>query len=207
MSLRSLILASGLLGMAVAFWGCDWSGGGDGGFNTSRSEIDVNISGVYNGTLSGGKAVSNTSGAPISNLVLQQSGNVIQVTDSNAQEYRGSVGLPGNVFDGTGVIPSGSEIASFQVSFRGKDGVAAKDIEFTGILHVVAVMETRSGSTDAGTTFELNDENTQFRLAGTWIEQDGVVAEVAASASASGGGIRVLIAQDGGGTGTSGTSN
>ena len=202
MSLRSLVLTSSLLGMAVVFWGCDWTGGGDGGFNTSRSEIDVNISGVYQGALSGGNAVSNTSGAPIRNLVIQQSGNVLQITDSNGQAYRGTIGLPGNVFDGSGVVPSGSEIASFQVSFSGKDGVAAKDIEFTGIIHVVAVMEMFSGSTDT-IEFELNDENTQFRLAGTWIEQEGVVAEVSAIASANGGGLRVLIAQDGEGAGSS----
>ena len=198
MNLRSLILSSALLCMATAFWGCDWSGGGDGGFNTSRAGLDVNISGVYKGTLSGGKAVSNTSGAPISNFVFQQSGNVIEVTDSNGQMYRGNVGAPGAVFTGTGTIPSGALLASYQISFSGKDGVAAKDIEFTGIIHAVAIIDIEgdetvqiSGDSTNTTrtitkTFELTEANAQFRLAGTWIEQAGSVSEVEARSSASG---------------------
>ena len=126
---------------------CDWSGGSDGAFNSARGGMDINISGNYRGILSGGKAVANTTGGAITSFVVQQSGNVLQVTDSNAQEYRGNVGsplavaeLPAPTADNESpVLPAGAQLANFSVSWSGKDGVAAKDIRFTGVINVVSV--------------------------------------------------------------------
>ena len=137
---------------------CDWSGGSDGAFNSSRGGMDINISGNYRGILSGGKAVSNTTGGAITSFVVQQSGNVVQVTDSNAQQYRGNVGsplaiaeLPAPTADNeTPVLPAGAQLANFSISWSGKDGVAAKDIRFTGVINVVSVQDV-NGTTKTDT--------------------------------------------------------
>ena len=147
---------------------CDWSGGSDGAFNSARGGMDINISGNYRGILSGGKAVANTSGGAITSFVVQQSGNVLQVTDSNAQEYRGNVGsplavaeLPAPTADNESpVLPAGAQLANFSVSWSGKDGVAAKDIRFTGVINVVSVQDvngtTKTDSNGNTTTITNN---------------------------------------------------
>jgi hypothetical protein len=200
------LLAAALVVMTCALSACEWSSGGNSGFNTSRAGLDVNISGNYAGALSGNRAVANTSGAPIFNLVIQQSGNALNVTDSNGQRYQGAVGAPGAIVAaGTSEIPAGAELASYQLSWSGTDFVAAKDVEFTGVIEIVAVDRVRGDSTtqtlsssqasssdqanpsnDSGrdtvreitTTFELTEGNSQFRLRGTWIETGGLVSPV-----------------------------
>lgn len=150
---------------------CDWSGGSDGAFNSSRGGMDINISGNYRGILSGGKAVSNTTGGAITSFVVQQSGNVLQVTDSNAQEYRGNVGSPlaiaelpaATAGNDTPVLPAGAQLANFSVSWSGKDGVAAKDIRFTGVINVVSVQDvngTTKTDTNGNTKTDSNGNTT-----------------------------------------------
>lgn len=142
---RSLttIVAFGVISSCLTLVGCNWSSGGDSSFNTSRTNLQVNISGVYDGQ-NNGKAVSNPTAGNITTLIVQQSGNVLEVTDNQGSSYRGSVGVPTNLAsvddNGNDVnIPLGSELASYQVGFEGTDNVSAQKIRFTGAITLVAV--------------------------------------------------------------------
>ena len=146
---------------------CDWTGGSGSDFNTSRGGLNINLSGFYRGVQSGGRAVARTSGGQISNFTIQQSGNVLEVIDNNGQKYRGNVGSPLAVATPStlGVIPTGAQLANFQVNWSGKDGVAAKNIQFTGVVNVVAVTDiqatikrTESANTN---TASVNDSLTK----------------------------------------------
>lgn len=153
MNLRALSFTGAVLGVGLALTACEWTGGSDGGFNTSKVDFDVNISGQYIGMLSGGKAVERSSGGAITRLLLQQTGNAVQVTDSNGQQYRGTVGTPYSFGSFTGdAIPAGASVASFQVSWSGKDGTAARDIDFSGVINVITVEDVRGTTSDDSTT-------------------------------------------------------
>jgi hypothetical protein len=139
-------LAVGLFGVAALLnSGCEWTGGGGTeGFNTSQGAgINVNFSGVYDGAMGGGKAVSASSGGTITRFVL------IQVVDNQGSKYTGTVGAPGLVADPLpdGTFPDGVDVVQSQISFAGKDGVAAKDIEFIGIIHIIAVEDIKGETT------------------------------------------------------------
>ena len=139
----SIITTVTALAVATTLVSCDWSSGGSGsGFNTSKTNLDVNISGTYRGQING-KAVSNTSGGNITQLVIQQSGNVVEVHDNQGSTYRGSVGIPNVALtgaDGTAaMLPLGAELASYTVSWTGKDAVANRDVKFTGNIEIVTV--------------------------------------------------------------------
>ena len=105
-------MAALVLGLAFTV-GCDWSAGGtDDGFNTSQGAgVNINFSGVYDGALGGGRAVSQTSGAgAIWRLVISQGGNRVDVTDNQGSTYSGTVGSPGAVSAGSsGVFPAGAQ--------------------------------------------------------------------------------------------------
>lgn len=135
--------------------GCDWSSNGT-SFNTSKGAgVNINFSGVYNGQI-GGKAVAKTTKGTISRLTISQTGNRIEVVDSQGSRYVGSVGAPGVAsFDNT--ISAGEEIVQSQISWEGKDEVAQRDVEFVGIIHAVAVTEIngkRTVQTDGETVTE-----------------------------------------------------
>lgn len=191
---------------------CDWSSGSQENFNSSGYSTFVNVSGFYTSP-TGGRVVSQTSRGNIVSLTIQQSGNRVDVTDSQGSHYSGSIGTPLLASDGT--IPAGSAAATYQISFSGRDEVAAKDIEFTGVLTVVTVVDitsfdqtitedlntnvnsniappfpdTGSGTTIDDTTstitdsiriYELEQNNNQLQLNGTWVELGGVTASVRA---------------------------
>ena len=148
----SSVVGVGLMAAAVSFnTGCDWSsGGGTDSFNTSQGAgINANVSGVYNGNLSGGRAVSPTTAGNITKLVISQTGNSVEIVDNQGSKYSGTVGSPGLVSepDATGKYPAGAEIMQSQITFSGKDGVSAKSIEFVGIIHVVAISDIQGTST------------------------------------------------------------
>jgi len=174
-------LAAGLIILTTA--GCDWSsGGGTNAFNTSQGAgIDINFSGFYRGELTGGKAVQNTSNGNILSFNIAQVGNSLTVRDNQGSTYNGSVGSPGRVADPVrGVFPAGAQIVQSQVNWSGKDGVAAKDIDFVGTIHLVSVIDIKqdiksssesSTSTDSSssTTTVLGNNTTQI----VTIEVDG----------------------------------
>ena len=148
MSLRANLLAGGFLALALAFVGCEWTGGSSGGFNTSRAGLETNLSGIYKGTLSGNRAVSQTSGAPITSFNIQHVGNTLQILDSNGQTYIGKNGAPGAVASPSGAtISAGAQLAVFQIGWQGTDGVAGREVEFTGVINVVAVEDIRGDTT------------------------------------------------------------
>jgi hypothetical protein len=160
MSLRALSFTGGVLVVGLALSACEWTGGSDGGFNTSKIDFNVNISGQYIGMLSGGKAVEHTSGGAITRLLLQQTGNAVQVTDSNGQQYRGNVGAPFSFGTFTGdTIPAGASVASFQVSWSGTDGTAAREIDFSGVINVITVDDVRGTTSDSSVTSNQTTSN------------------------------------------------
>lgn len=140
---------------AVAMYlnlGCDWSSQGT-SLNTSQGAgVNINFSGVYEGAIDG-KAVAKTTRGTISRLVIQQTGNRVDVTDSQGSHYEGSVGSPGVVSDPNtdGSYPAGAELVQSQISFSGRDEVAQRDIEFVGIIHAVSVKDV-TGTTSTETT-------------------------------------------------------
>lgn len=158
---RFVVLASCLaaaMGL-TALVGCDWTSNGT-DYNTSRGAgANVNWTGTYFGQLSGGRAVSSTSGGPITRLVIFNSANALEITDNNGSKYTGKIGAPGvvanpvvNTETGEYIYPAGAQIVQSQVTFTGKDEIAAKDIEFVGVIHVVTVDDVTGTTTEDTTT-------------------------------------------------------
>ncbi len=174
----SEISISLLLIALIAVVGCDWTTGGS-GFSSAR--IDVNFSGTYNGNLAGGRAVENTSGGPIVRLVLSQQGNAIEVLDNNGSIYRGRIGSVSVVTvpsdderrgaDGEitgGGFEAGTQLAQAQVHWSGQDNIAAREIEFTGNISVVAVTDIRGQIDSQSVTSETVTERVE-----TQVSEDG----------------------------------
>jgi hypothetical protein len=160
MRLKILTLSAILLTGAVVFWGCEWSGGNS-DFNTSKGAgANVNISGVYRGTLAGGKAVSSTSNGNITSFTLTQAGNRVDVTDNQGSRYSGSVGTPilSSLPSGTSVVPPGWLAAQFQVGWSGQDGVAAVPIQFSGVIDVVTIENVQGTSSSASSSSSADIE-------------------------------------------------
>lgn len=161
-----------LCGGAVLFIsGCDWGSGGETGFNTSQGAgISVNFSGVYYGNLDGGGAVSETTGGHITRFVIHHSGNSIEVTDNNGSTYSGSIGSPGAVSSASGgQYPSGAEMVQSQISFSGHDNVAAKWIDFSGVIHVVAVDDVKGETKTTTETDTSSSSNYLNESVGTTV--------------------------------------
>lgn len=121
--------------------GCDYSSGsGDNNFNTRGLASLSNISGLYRGVLDNGRVVANTSAGNITSFTIQQSGNRVEVIDNQGSTYVGSVGNPALVLGpNQEAISEGASVSSYQISFSGKDNVANRDVEFTGVITLVAV--------------------------------------------------------------------
>lgn len=155
MKMKCVALAGGLVAAALYLTtGCDWSSQGS-SLNTSQGAgVNVNFSGVYNGTFGGGKAVKNTSAGSITRLVLHQAGNNVKVTDNQGSTYEGSIGSPGAIGTPTaaGTYPAGAELVQSQISFSGKDDVSQKDVEFVGVIHAVAVTDLQGNTTSSSTS-------------------------------------------------------
>jgi hypothetical protein len=173
MNVRLIAYAAALTGVALLVnTGCEWSGGGGAsGLNSSQGAgLNVNFTGVYDGNLGGGRAVAKTSKGAITRLVIQNSGNALEVTDNQGSRYQGTIGAPGVVTspDATGTYPAGAEAVQSQINFAGKDEVAQKDIEFVGVIHLVTVTDVKgntdnSSSTDTTTTGNTETKTTTFK--------------------------------------------
>jgi hypothetical protein len=125
---------------------CDWSSGGDSNtFNTSNSSNLSNISGFYQGTFSS----QVVQGSGITHLTVQQSGNRVEVVDSNGATYTGTVGSPILVENPNSEIGAGSQVASYQLSFTGNG------VDFTGVINLVAVTDI-NGQTNQNTQTQTN---------------------------------------------------
>ena len=164
MKLKSYIsTAVAGIGLSMLGTSCDWSGGGDAAFNTSGGSVAINISGSYRGILDGGRAVSQTSGGTITYLNVQQSGNAVEVMDSNGQKYRGTVGSPLSLAspDEAGFLSTGAQLANFQVSWEGTDFVSGKDVTFSGIITVASVNDIQGDNTVQTIDSTVTDAATQ----------------------------------------------
>ncbi len=162
------LMAAGLVACTVSLTACEWGSGGDTGFNTSEGAgAQVNFSGVYKGMLAGG-VIDQTSGGPIGQLVIQQAGNAVEVTDDHGSVYRGTVGSPGAVSEAvSGTYPSGAQLVQAQINFTGHDNVADKTINFAGVIHVVAVTDIQGTKTeDVATTDDSSDSSTSDETSG-----------------------------------------
>ena len=155
--LKQNLIALTALTLAI-YSGCNWSGGSDADFNTSRTNLEANISGFYRGALSGGKAVN---GSDINSFIINQSGNTVEVQDSNGTEYRGAVGIPNTVVDAaTGaVLPAGTILASYTVTWEGNNGATGRDVNFNGVVEAVAVTDIQAEQTNETVT-ETDASNT-----------------------------------------------
>lgn len=146
MKMKWMLLTATLAGVGLFLGsGCDWSSNST-SLNTSQGAgVNINFSGVYNGNING-RAVDRTSAGTIASLTIRQSGNRIEVIDSQGSRYEGSVGSPGLIANpgADGRYPPGAELVQAQISWTGKDGVAQKDVEFVGIIHAVSVEDVKS---------------------------------------------------------------
>jgi len=166
----SAMLAGSVAGLVLLTnAGCDWSsGGGTNAFNTSQGAgVSLNFSGVYRGELNGGRAVEKTSGGNIQTLTISMVGNSVTVVDNQGSTYRGSVGAPGLLALPDGTIPAGAEFVQSQISFSGKDGVSARDIEFVGILHAVSVRDIQGKTTEKIESSGSGSGSTNFNNSGS----------------------------------------
>lgn len=139
--------AGGVVAVALSLAvgaGCEWSGPESDSVNTSQGAgVDINYSGVYDGNLSGGKAVSGSTLGTITRFVVSQSGNELDVTDNLGNRYKGRVGSPGTVSNPdptTGSYPSGATVVQSQMSWEGNG------VEFVGVVHLVTVDDVRGNS-------------------------------------------------------------
>lgn len=151
---RSIVVVSSMVGV-LFFIACDWSSGSQANFNTSNQSGLTNISGFYEGNISGGRAVSKIGPGNILSFTVQQSGNRLDVTDNQGSNYSGSVGAPQTLVAPNGAVPEGSVLSTYQVSFQGKDNVSGKDIEFSGVVGLITtriIQGTVSGGQSSTTT-------------------------------------------------------
>jgi len=144
-----------------AFTACDWSSGSQENFNTSGGASVVNVSAFYQG-LNGSRMVARTSRGNIVSMTIQQSGNRVDVVDNQGSTYTGTIGSP--LFSGdleNGTISAGTSAATYQISFSGRDDVAGKDINFTGILTFVTLTQVNASSeSTTGSSSSSSDTST-----------------------------------------------
>ncbi|MCO6400975.1 MAG: hypothetical protein J5I99_07100 [Verrucomicrobia bacterium] len=160
--MKPIRLAATVAGVGLMLGaGCDWSSQGT-SLNTSQGAgVTINFSGVYNGNISG-RAVDRTSAGTISRLTIRQSGNRVEVVDSQGSHYEGSVGAPGLVASPTdGEFPAGAELMQSQISWAGKDGVAQREVEFVGIIHAISV-EDISGTSKKNVSESTNEKSDNY---------------------------------------------
>lgn len=192
-------LTAFLLAVAGVPTGCEWSGGSSNSFNTSRGAgININISGVYEGLLGGGKAVE-TSRGNIRSLTLTQAGNRVEVVDNQGSRYRGTVGVPDVRTTATkgGTIPPRTEIMQFQVNWQGTDGVAAKEVQFVGVIDVVTIEQVQSTEqTTSRTVARTTNNSSGGSSSSTRRTNNTITTEPDDNGNGGGGGSNTNIIED-----------
>jgi hypothetical protein len=91
----------------------------------------------------------------------------VDIVDNQGSRYSGSVGAPGLVALPDGTIPAGAEFVQSQISFTGKDGVSARDIEFVGIIHAISVTDIQGNSTEKVDVSGSGSGSTNFNNSGS----------------------------------------
>ncbi len=176
---RSIVPVATLAGMLL-FTGCDWSSGSQNDYNTSGSD-GSNVSGFYEGILSGGLAV-NRSDWGITHLTINQSGNALNVTDNKGSTYTGLIGNAHSSADNTpddsdaDSATEGTVYFTYQISFTGVNYVTGQEVNFTGFVEVKqeSVIVSFDEDDEGNITNIVSEEQTTSTLKGTWIESNGV---------------------------------
>jgi len=140
----------------------DWESGSQSNFNSSAGDLEellgeLSVDGTYNGTLTGGLAVSNPLQGTTTTLFIEQSGNSLTVTDNQGQStYTGSVSEVLIEDIDPVFITTGQTLATFTVDWTGSDLVSfGDDIVFTGTIELIYE--------------EGRIPNTILELSGTWV--------------------------------------
>ncbi|MDF3127886.1 hypothetical protein P0Y35_01625 [Kiritimatiellaeota bacterium B1221] len=175
---RSIVTIAALAGMLL-FTACDWSSGSQNDYNTSGSD-GSNVSGFYEGILSGGLAV-NRSDWGITHLNVQQSGNTLNVTDNKGSKYTGLAGNGLSSADNTvtgedGNTTEGTIYYTYQISFTGVNYVTGQEVNFTGYIEIKqeSVIVSYVYDDEGNITDYVSEEQTTSTLKGTWIEANGI---------------------------------
>lgn len=207
--LRVTVLSAATL---FLFSACDdWTSGTKSNSSSSGKVGDFNLTNVYEGQLSGGRAVSSTSAGRITRFNIQQSGSSLLVIDNQGSRYEGFIGngttqrdntTPPRATSGSGdddggngdnnsnITSLGRLVTTYPVNFRGFDQRANRNIEFAGVIEVVTQSEFVAG----GFTFDpttgqilgreiVESVQTTLVLRGTWVETGGRVSNVLARTS------------------------
>lgn len=178
----------------LMYAGCEWESGDS--FNTSKGAgVFVNFSGVYLPRDS-----EFIAGTNVTRLIIRQTGNVIEAYDNNGSRYEGKVGTPEIISPGggnTGIYPDGADMVQTHIWFSGRNKDSRKDVNFVGLLRVVAITEIKADETTIQIqegeltktvtyTFNITESSARYVLEGNWIEAKKV-SWVSAWARASGG--------------------
>lgn len=177
----------------------DWESGSSANSSRSQKSGDFNLSNVYIGILSGGRAVSRTTRGRITTLTLQQTGSSVIITDNQGSTYKGFVGngirqsdnaTPTDSGDesdaSTNVISTGRSVTTYQLSFSGHDKVAGRDVEFSGVIEVttqsvfVAGLIITDGQGNVTGREFVEEVLTTYTIKGTWTEVNGHISNVLA---------------------------
>jgi len=149
-TITPMLMAGAVLGIAAVLAGCEWESV-DNGFNTSQGAgANVNFSGVYTAK-SGGALVA--SDATITQFVIAQSGNAVEVWDNNGSHFTGSVGSPGVVSSAdptTLQYPAGATMVESQMTFSGENSGNGNSASFVGLVHAVAVTDVKGTTVTTG---------------------------------------------------------
>ena len=168
---------------ALFMTACDWESGNNNDFNESQRSAsnNTNISGFYQGSLSGGRIVTSTVPVRILNLTISQSGTSVTVRDNIGNTYRGTVGEA--FFDVDNREPEQDRVTeelttTVPVSFSGTNQESGREVEFTGVVifqdtEFVQFLPDGNGGFDEFAARQL----TQV-IKGTWNEIGGSVGQV-----------------------------
>ena len=195
----SLLLSTALL--AGLFIGC--GGEGDGG-TSNNATVSVELSGTYQGTAAGGRAVPNMvlpDGSDSSDFIhlfhISASGGSLSVQDDQGGSYSGSATIPDSVPRQSGSYAIGEHILEVPASFSGYCVASESSIDFAGTIIVQAtqpiegvVVQTLEPSTNSGIqaqlVYTLTAANTECLLQGTWLDSGHEFGDSTVSARAAG---------------------
>jgi len=168
--ISAILLVGTLAGVGAMLIGCEWEAT-DNGYNTSKGAgVNVNFSGVYTAKSGSSSVVSSV--ASITQFTIAQTGNALEIWDTNDSYYTGSIGSPGVVSSPdsvTGLYSAGAILVQSQVSFSGKDEATGVSAGFVGIIHAVAVTDVTGSTVTTSTSSSTPSSSTQTNTTVTWV--------------------------------------
>ncbi len=137
------------------------------GYNTSKGAgVDMNFSGIYRGR----QGVPVVPARGITNLLLSQHGNMVQVWDNRNSYYEGHVGAPSVVMAPVGItVPAGTTVAEAHINFSGIDTELDRKVDFAGFVRAVSVSESEANSSSRSTNSTVSVISTNLGVVTTQI--------------------------------------